>query len=130
AVVTLTATDADVPAQNITFTITGGVDAGFFTVSGVNGQLLAFASAPDFEFPADDDGDNVYEVEVTANDGNGGTTVQMLSVTVTPTNDNSPVFTSGARQSVAENTTRVVTLTATDADLPAQTVTFTITGGV
>ena len=39
-------------------------------------------------------------VDVTANDGNGGTTAQSLSVTVTAANDNVPVFTSSSTPSV------------------------------
>src|SRR5205823_8810440 len=66
---------------------------------------------------------------VTASDGQGGMTTQMISVAVTPVNDNNPVFTSSAAGSVPENTTAVTTVTASDADLPAQTVTFSITGG-
>ena len=81
-----------------------------------------FLAAPDYESPADFDGDNVYEVEVTADDGNGGHTAQLISVTVTPVNDNNPVFTSPSTANVAENTTAVMTVTTTDADLPAQTV--------
>jgi serralysin len=39
------------------------------------------------------------------------------------------VITSSATASVAENTTAVMTVTATDADLPAQTLTYSIVGG-
>jgi hypothetical protein len=46
-----------------------------------------------------------------------------------PANDNAPVITSGATASVAENTTAVMTVTATDADLPAQTLSYSIVGG-
>ncbi len=94
-----------------------------------SGGVLTFMAAPDFEAPTDADTNNVYLVQVTANDGNGGTTLQDLTVTITAVNDNAPVFTSSATPSVAENTTAVTTVTATDADLPAQTVTFSITGG-
>ena len=125
-VVNLTATDADLPAQTVTFSITGGADAARFQI--VAGQLR-FIAAPDYEAPSDADTNNVYQVQVTANDGAGRTAVQNLSVTVTPVNDNDPVITSSATPSVAENTTVVVNLTATDADLPGQTVTFSITGG-
>ncbi|CAB5118004.1 hypothetical protein D3OALGB2SA_2791, partial [Olavius algarvensis associated proteobacterium Delta 3] len=125
---TLTATDADLPAQAVGFTITGGADQGRFSIDGSN-QLI-FNVAPDYENPVDAGTNNVYEVEVTANDGNGGTTAQTINVTVNPLNDNDPVFTSGATPTVAENTTSVVTLSATDDDLPAQAVSFTITGGV
>jgi len=127
SVVTLTATDADLPGQTVSFSITGGVDAARFQI--VGGQLQ-FVSAPDYEAPTDADANNIYQVQVTADDGNGGTTNQTISVTVTPVNDNSPVFTSPNTASVPENSTAVVNLTATDADLPGQTVTFSITGGV
>ena len=36
-------------------------------------MTFKFKSAPDFEAPGDDDGDNVYEVEVTASDGTNAT---------------------------------------------------------
>ena len=50
-------------------------------------------------------------VEVTASDSvPTHDTVQNLTVTLTDTNDNAPVFTSSATPSVAENTTAVVTL--------------------
>jgi len=127
AVVTLTATDANVPAQTITYAITGGADAASFTITG--GNQLAFITAPDFEAPTDAGANNVYNVSVTASDGAGGNTVQALAVTVTAVNDNNPVFTSSATPNTAENTTAVVTVNATDADLPAQVVTYSITGG-
>ena len=72
----------------------------------VGGQLR-FVAAPDYEAPTDADANNVYQVQVTANDGAGRTAVQNLSVTVTPVNDNDPVITSSATPSVAENTTAV-----------------------
>src|SRR5439155_14310947 len=72
--------------------------------SSTNGCVLTFNTAPNFENPTDVGANNVYEVQVTASDGAGGTTVQSLSVTVTDAND-APVFTSSASPSVAENTT-------------------------
>jgi hypothetical protein len=55
--------------------------------------------------------------------------VQSILVMVTPLNDDQPVFTSATSYLVPENVTAVGTVTATDSDLPAQTVTFSITGG-
>ncbi len=126
-VVLMSATDADLPAQTITFSVVGGADQAKFTVTS---GILRFLTAPNFEAPSDVGANNVYDVQVRANDGNGGLTLQNIAVTVTPVNDNAPVFTSSANINVAENATAVVTLTATDADLPAQTVTYSITGGV
>ncbi|MFD2437880.1 putative Ig domain-containing protein [Modicisalibacter luteus] len=67
------------------FAITGGADASLFTIDPVSGQL-AFVTAPDFEAAADADGDNVYEVDVMANDGELSG-VQTLQVTVLDTNE-------------------------------------------
>src|SRR2546425_133610 len=127
AVTTVTATDSDAPAQTVSFAITGGADSTSFSISPFG--VLSFNAAPDYENPADAGADNVYTVTVTARDGQAGRTTQLPSVTVTPANDNNPVFTSTAAASVPENTTAVTTVTATDADAPAQTVTFSITGG-
>ena len=132
AVTTVTATDADLPAQTLTYSIAGGADAALFAIDGNTGALT-FLAPPDFESPADANGDNVYEVTVQVTDG-ALTDTQAISVTVQPVNDNNPVITSdggGATASVNvnENTTVVTTVTATDADLPAQTLTYAIAGG-
>ena len=118
AVGTVTATDADGPT--VTFEITGGADAALFTID-ANTGALAFAAARDYETQA-----HSYAVQVTASDGTTPT-VQDITVNLTDVNDNAPVITSASTFSVAENTTAVGTVTATDADGP--TVTFEITGG-
>jgi VCBS repeat-containing protein len=68
------------PGVTITYTIAGGVDASRFTINPVTGQL-SFVAAPDFEMPADSDGDNLYEVIVSASDGSF-TDTQTLNVSV------------------------------------------------
>src|SRR6185369_10243912 len=67
-VLTVTATDVDLPAQSITFSITGGADQAKFAIT--PGGVLTFKSAPNFENPTDFNGDNEYLVQVTADDGN------------------------------------------------------------
>ena len=72
--------------------------------------------------------DGVYEVEVTVDDGNGLNDVQDISVTITDVNE-APIVTSDgggttAAVNVAENTTAVTTVTATDEDIPADTLTL------
>ena len=128
SVLTVTATDADLPAQTVTYSITGGADQAKFSINGTTGDLT-FSAAPDYENPTDADTNNIYVVQVTASDGAGRTINQTINVTVTPVNDNDPVITSANTANVAENTTAVLTVTATDADLPAQTLTYSITGG-
>ena len=88
-VTTVTASDVDV-GDTPTFSITGGADAAKFSID-PNTGALTFDNAPDYENPGDVGADNVYEVEVTADDGNGGTDVQTISITVANTSDNMPV---------------------------------------
>lgn len=131
-VTTVAATDTDLPGQTLTYTITGGADASKFVIGDSTGEL-AFISASNFESPIDAGGNNVYDVQVTVSDGTL-TDVQDIAVTVTAVNDNYPAITSNgsgptATINVAENTTTVTTVIATDADLPSQTLTYSITGG-
>ncbi|MCO6043652.1 cadherin domain-containing protein [Aeoliella sp. ICT_H6.2] len=127
SVLTVTATDADYPPQLVNFSIVGGVDDGAFTIT-EQGEL-SFVAPPDYEAPTDADGDNIYEVAVEASDGDGGTATQDMLVTVTAENDNLPVFTTPSAVDVQENTTAVLTVAATDADLPEQTLIYSIVGG-
>jgi hypothetical protein len=126
-VMTVTANDSDLPPQTVTFSIVGGADQAKFAIT--SGGALSFLSPPNFEAPTDAGGNNVYEVTIQASDGAGGTATQTISVTVTPVNDNRPVLTSADAVSVPENTSAVLTVTATDADLPPQSITFSIVGG-
>ena len=49
-----------------------GEDAGEFKLIETVGRTLSFRNQPDYENPADADGDNVYKVTVVTNDGRGG----------------------------------------------------------
>ena len=131
AVTTVTSTDVDGPSAS--YSIIGGADAAKFAINASTGAL-SFVAAPDYEAPTDVGADNIYDVNVEVSDGAGGTDSQALSVTVTPVNDNNPVITSNgggatAAVNVAENATAVTTVTATDADLPVQTLSYSISGG-
>lgn len=131
AVTNVTATDADA-GQTVSFSITGGADAALFTIDAVTGELR-FIAAPNFESPADGDGDNVYQLVVAANDGNGGVDTQALEITVRDVADGfAPVITSNdggatAAVTINENGTAVTTVTATDADGPA--IGYALVGG-
>ena len=78
AVTAASATDVD--GSDITFSLSG-TDAALFTIDPATGAI-AFISAPDFEAPADANGDNVYDVTVTATDAFGGADSQDVAVTV------------------------------------------------
>jgi len=83
SVTTVTYTDADEPADSITFGFGGGSDDELFSIS--SGGVLVFKEAPNFTRPGDSDGDGTYEVVVEINDGNGGIDAQTISVAVTAT---------------------------------------------
>ena len=121
---TVTATDADSGAV-IMYSISGGADGALFAIGETSGALT-FITAPDFE-GASADGDDDYEVIVTASDGDNSV-MQTITVTVTDLNDNDPIITSEATASIAENTTDVLTVTATDADI-GTTLMYAISGG-
>ena len=84
-VATFSATDPD--GDDITWTVTG-TDADDFSIDGETGEL-EFDTPPDYENPTDRSGgdtdadDNVYEITVTADDGNGGTEMKTVMVKVT-----------------------------------------------
>ena len=93
AVTTVAATDPDGGAPH--YAILAGVDALAFTLDRLSGALR-FASAPDFEAPADENGDNVYEVTVAAVDAAGHSDTQVLRVAVTDVAGRTLTGTSGA----------------------------------
>ena len=126
---TVTATDPDLDTP--TFSLAGGADQALFTIDAATGAL-AFVAAPDFENPADTGANNTYDVIVRASDGNGGEDDQAIAVTVTDVNEAPAITSNGALATaainVAENTTAVTTVTASDPDV-VDTPTFSLAGG-
>jgi glucose/arabinose dehydrogenase len=72
------ASDADGDA--ITFSIDSGVDAALFSISAAG--ALSFRIPADFEAPADQDRNNVYEAGLRASDGRGGAATLDLRLSV------------------------------------------------
>ncbi|MCU7916922.1 MAG: cadherin domain-containing protein, partial [Candidatus Thiodiazotropha sp. (ex Epidulcina cf. delphinae)] len=132
AVTTVTATDPD-SGDTLTYSISGGADAGLFGIIGASG-VLTFNAAPDFETPTDSGANGVYDVQVTVTDDGTGnlTDVQDLAVTVNNVNENPTITSDGggasAALNAAEGQTAVTTVTATDPD-PGDTLTYSISGG-
>jgi len=54
--------------EDLTFNITGGVDASLFRLES-NSGVLTFKLPPDFEMPSDGDLDNVYQLDIEASTG-------------------------------------------------------------
>jgi outer membrane lipoprotein-sorting protein len=81
-----TVTSTDVEGDAVQYAIAGGADAAEFRIDAVTGALV-FASAPNYEAPTDNDGDNVYEVTVRVDDGQGGMATQALQIAVAGVNE-------------------------------------------
>jgi len=114
---TVTATDADLPAQTLTFSLAAGAPAGAAITAGG-----AFTWTPtEAQGPGD------YPITVNASDGTA-TGSAAFSVHVNEVNQN-PVVTNPGNQTVNEGSLLSFTVTATDADLPAQTLTFSLAAG-
>src|SRR5262249_29694566 len=98
-----------------------GADGAKFKIDTFTGAL-SFITPPNFEAKASAAHNNIYKVNVTADDGQGGTSTQVITVTVT----NTISITSQASFDVPENTTAVGTVTSTPGD---GAVKFALTGG-
>ncbi|WP_444896113.1 Ig-like domain-containing protein [Microbulbifer sp. SSSA005] len=118
---TLSASDAD--GDSISYNTIGGEDQSRFLID--NGNQLRFGFAPDFENPADADGDNIYQVVIEASDGNGGQASQEIVVTVTNVNDGAPEFSSATEVTVEEGVSGIF-YTATAQDPDGDEVTFSL----
>jgi hypothetical protein len=80
SVMNVTATHEDIAPRPITFSLAGGADQSKFAITSEG--ALSFIAPPDFDMPADANGDNIYEVIVRASNDIGGTATQTILVTV------------------------------------------------
>ena len=78
----VTGADVDLPAQVLTYNISGGADQALFSINAATGALN-FTAPPDFEVATDANGDHVYVVQVQVADSQGASTIQTIQVTVT-----------------------------------------------
>ncbi len=121
------------PGHTLSYSLSG-LDSALFNIDSATGEIR-FNSSPNFDVPADQDTNNAYQVTVTvtADTTPAQATSQNLTITVTPVNDILPVFTNPTPTfSIPENTadgTVVGSVPATDGDLPAQTLTYSIVSG-
>lgn len=102
--------------ETVTWSITSGVDVSLVSISS---NLLSFTALRDFESPIDSGANNTFNFTIRATDGSGN--YSQLAITVTLLNVNeAPVltFNSGNNYSasIAENSSAITTITATDVD--------------
>lgn len=119
--------------HTLTYSLTGP-DAALFSINSATGEIR-FQNSPDYEAPIDQGTDNVYNITVTVavDTVPGKQAVQNVAINVTPVNDHTPVFLNASPTfTIAENSpaaTVVGGVSATDADLPPETLTYSIVGG-
>ena len=114
AVGTVAASDSDTDDSVTGYAIQGGADASKFLIVASTG-VLTFASAPNFEAPADADTGNDYVVVVRATSGAGGrakTADQTITVTVTDMDGEAPGVPAAPTVSSASVTSLNVSWTA------------------
>ena len=115
---TATATDADLPAQTLTFSLSAGNPAGSAITAGGNFTWT----------PTEAQGPGVYPITVNVSDGAGGSDSELIQVTVNEVNL-APVLALIGNKTVAEGVLLSFTATATDADIPANALTFSLGAG-
>ncbi len=115
---TASATDADLPAQSLTFSLSGAPTGATISTAG------AFSWTPS---EAQGSGSYTFDVIVSDNGAPSLTDSETITVMVSEVNQ-SPILASIGNQSIAELSTLSFTALATDADLPAQNLTFTLLG--
>ena len=93
AVATLTASDADRPAEDLTWRITGGADRNRFRLT--SDGVLTFAAAQDYEVPGDSDGNGDYEVAVEVHDG-ANPVEAVFTIRLKDVDDTAPVLSSAS----------------------------------
>ena len=111
---TVTATDSDSDDSVTGYTIEGGADQSTFSIVSATG-VLTFTAAPNFEAPADADGNNNYVVVVRATSGTGArvkTADQPITVTVTDVAGEAPGVPDAPTVSSASVTSVTVTWAA------------------
>ena len=124
----------DPQRQSITWSLEG-TDRGDFTLTeDSSGRgILAFSTPPDFEAPADFDGQNDYELRITATDEDGHADRLLFTITVTDVNEGPEISRVGsAPGSVSENYDHTQILsryTATDPEDPSTPITGWRTSG-
>ncbi|MDZ4849778.1 MAG: cadherin domain-containing protein [Pirellulaceae bacterium] len=122
------AVDLD-PGDTISYSLTDNA-GGRFAIHATSGVVtVANSTLLDYETATS------HGITVRAASSDGSFSTKLFSIAITPVNDNNPVITSHGGASlvsltIAENTTSVTSISATDADNPSQTLSFGLVGGV
>ncbi|MEM7028164.1 MAG: LamG-like jellyroll fold domain-containing protein [Chloroflexota bacterium] len=113
---TAVATDDDIPAQTLTFSMSNAPDGA--TIDAANG-LFSWQTI-------ESDGPSIYSPTIVVSDGVISTS-QIVAITVNEVNE-APVLTTIGNKSILEGNVLSFTAVATDTDVPTQTLTFSLNG--
>jgi len=117
AVYAVASTDADTTKETAAYSISGGKDAALFSIDSKTGAV-SFVSSPNFEAPADDGKDNVYNITVAATDGTNASKTQDVAITVTNVNE-APLAAADTASGLSGQPVNIAVLTNdTDVDGP------------
>ncbi len=135
----LETTDIDNTPAQLQYTLTGVPNNGTLRLGGtalLNGAQFFQSDINAGLLTFDHNDSEVFtdSFTFTVDDGTGTVSGATFNIAINPINDNDPVITSNggtanAAISIAENSTAVTTVTATDSDLPAQALSYAIVGG-
>jgi hypothetical protein len=120
---TATATDEDIPT--LTYSLADGISGSVPPGASINATSGLFSWTPT---EAQGPGDYTFDVVVTDNEPTPLTDFETITVTVNEVNV-APVLDAIGAQSVAQEVELAFTITANDADLPANTLTFSLDAG-
>ena len=118
---TLSATDPDIPANTLSYVMSGGSQTGMT----LNASTGAFSWTP-----SEAQGPGSYQVTFRVTDNGTPPLSDDKTITITVNDVNSPpVLTSPGDKTVNELSTVSFTLSATDPDIPANTLSYVMSGG-
>ncbi|MFB9864795.1 cadherin domain-containing protein [Rufibacter immobilis] len=120
-----TATSIDPENSTRTYSISGGADVDKFSINAATGVLI-FTSAPDFETPTDEDGNNSYLVTVRVTDSGSLFDEQIITVSVTNVNE-APVAFNQTNSATLLNTATATPLDAINGTDDLAVSTFRLT---
>ncbi|RNI27345.1 T9SS C-terminal target domain-containing protein [Rufibacter immobilis] len=120
-----TVTSIDPENSTRTYSISGGADVDKFSINAATGVLI-FTSAPDFETPTDEDGNNSYLVTVRVTDSGSLFDEQIITVSVTNVNE-APVAFNQTNSATLLNTATATPLDAINGTDDLAVSTFRLT---
>ncbi|KUK47510.1 MAG: Uncharacterized protein XD74_1891 [Actinobacteria bacterium 66_15] len=116
---TASATDADLPANTLAYSLAAGAPAG----ASIDSTTGAFSWTP-----TEAQGPGSYDITVVVTDGKGGVDSETITVTVAEVNT-APVLDAIGDKTADELSELTFTASSIDADLPANTLTYTLGAG-